>query len=500
MSSCLNRRIGTRILLVVLAAFVLSRTASGVVDLDLFHEMALAREVIKLGYVPWTDSFAYTPTVEIVVHHEWGLGMLALFLATTVGGGGIIALKFVLIFSLGWVVWEIARHRRASPIISACFLVLGIVLSDFGFATVRAQMFSYLFAALLLAGFDCDRQGGRRWLWGVLFGFPIWANIHGGCLVGAALFAMHWIEQVIRRQPHWHLFFVGLALIPLAAINPWGIHFLQYLLHAITMPRPAIAEWSPLWEPENRLRLVNFGISLLPIFLIFKQTGFRKLPGILIILATGLAAMKSIRFLPFYGLAYASYLPGAFSGTSLGYEIRTCWHRFRAAFIILLGLAVIALVLKAVPSEPWRLQVASHPLPKQGQHLIYPVGAVEHLTRHGFLGNVMVPYDWGSYVMWKLGPAVKVSFDSRYEVAYPNWRMVEDDQFFEARTGWETVLDKYPTDVVLVRSDFPIVKPLERHAGWKRIYSDPQFIMFARKGSDLPPVESKVPAPNGQFP
>ena len=72
-------------LLAALAAFVVSRTAGGVIDLDLFHEMALAREALNLGYVPWTDSFAYTPTVPIVVHHEWGLGIIALFLSKLSG-------------------------------------------------------------------------------------------------------------------------------------------------------------------------------------------------------------------------------------------------------------------------------------------------------------------------------------------------------------------------------------------------------------------------------
>lgn len=294
-----RRRRGTWFLLAALAAFLLSRTAGGVVDLDLFHEMALAREAMNLGYVPWGDSFAYTPTVPIVVHHEWGLGLIALLLARFGGGAAMICLKFLLIFGLAAVVWRTARNRRASPVVIALFGALAIVLSDFGFATVRAQMFSYLFAALLLWGFDRDRKGDRLWMLGVVLLFPLWANIHGGCLVGAALFATHWFEQLIRRQPHRHLFVLGLALIPLAAINPWGFHFHQYLIRAMTMPRPAIAEWAPLWDPDNRQALINFAVCLLPLVVILKETSWQRLPGILIVAATGLAALKSNRFLPF---------------------------------------------------------------------------------------------------------------------------------------------------------------------------------------------------------
>jgi len=487
-------------MLAALATFVLSRAAGGVIDLDLFHEMALAREALQRGYVPWSDSFAYTPTVPIVVHHEWGLGLIALWLADYLGGTGIILLKYLLIFGLGTVVWSTARNRRASPFITGMFMALGIVLSDFGFATVRAQMFSYLFAAMLLWGFDRDRQGHRLWLIGVALLFPVWANIHGGCLVGAALFAIHWFERLIRRQPHWHLFAMGWALIPLAAINPWGFHFHRYLIHAMTMPRPAIAEWAPLWDAENRQQPINFAISLLPLLLILPYHGWRKVPGILIVLATALAAIKSNRFLPFYAIAYASYLPSAFSTIPLGKDLRRGWWQFQPACCALFGIAAVFLTIRAWPSEPWRLRVASHPLPHQGRHLIYPVGAVNYLKDHKFQGNMMVPYDWGSYVMWTLTPSVKISFDSRYEVAYPTWRMDEDDRFYDAEPGWEEVLTNYPTDLVLVRSDLKIVTPLRSHPGWSQVYADPQFVIFARNGIDLPVFAADEPAPDGQFP
>ena len=70
-------RIAKWLLIAGLLAFLFSRTASCVVDLDLWHELALAREVMQSGYVPWQDHFAFTPKLDIVVHHEWGAGMIA---------------------------------------------------------------------------------------------------------------------------------------------------------------------------------------------------------------------------------------------------------------------------------------------------------------------------------------------------------------------------------------------------------------------------------------
>ncbi len=47
-------------------------------NLDVWHEMALARESLKLGYVPTADLYSYSPTVTPVVDHEWLAGVVAL--------------------------------------------------------------------------------------------------------------------------------------------------------------------------------------------------------------------------------------------------------------------------------------------------------------------------------------------------------------------------------------------------------------------------------------
>ena len=78
--------------------------------------------------------------------------------------------------------------------------------------------------------------------------------------------------------------------------------------------------------------------------------------------------------------------------------------------------------------------------------------------------------------------------------------MDEDDRFYEAQEGWQEVLKKYPTDLVLVRSDLKIVEHLEDDSSWRKVYSDPQFVVFARSGIDLPTVNHIDAAANGVFP
>ena len=71
-----------------LARLFVSISALSFVDPDLWHEMATARRMWQTGQVPVVDPFAYTPTITPVVHHEWGLGMLAWGLGSLGGDSG----------------------------------------------------------------------------------------------------------------------------------------------------------------------------------------------------------------------------------------------------------------------------------------------------------------------------------------------------------------------------------------------------------------------------
>ncbi len=473
-------------------------TASGVIDLDLWHELALARESCQLGYVPWQDHFAYTPKLDLVVHHEWGAGLIAYLATVALGATGLLALKFVLILGLATACWCNARRRGASVVATGLIAVLAIWLRDYSFGTIRAQMYSYLLTAFLLWGFDRDRKGDRRWLIGLFLLFPVWVNLHGGCLVGAALLGGHWMEQLLRRQPQRHLLIAGFSLIPLAALNPWGWHYHAYLVRAMTMPRPSISEWSPVWSEWPHL--IRFSVSVGVGWLVLRDGRWRQMPGILLLLATGLAGVKSNRFLAFYAIVCACYLPAQLDHVELGKALRRVWWKYQRVICAACVLCSLLMQGKLATEEPWRVRVPGHREKDAPFHLTYPVGAVNYLTEQRFRGNVFVPYNFGSFLMWKLGPAVQISFDSRYEVAYPSWRLEEDEAFYEARNGWDQTLAKYPTDIVLVLVNMEVVKKLADLPNWKLVYRDSQFAMFARSELSLPVLITDSVPPEGHYP
>jgi len=158
------------------------------------------------------------------------------------------------------------------------------------------------------------------------------------------------------------------------------------------------------------------------------------------------------------------------------------------------GVAAAAIVLLAggyalFRSMPWRLRVPANP----GEHesLLYPAGAVDYLAEQGFQGNLMTPFTVGAYVSWRLHPRVKVSFDSRYEAAYPPEAALENRDFYAAREGWRATLARYPTDAVLAPAGSRVALEIERIPRWSRIYEDDVFVVLARPDLALPHVDRR---------
>ncbi len=243
----------------LLAALVWNRVSTSPVDLDLYHEMSLAREICETGRVPWTDQYSYTPTHLVVVHHEWLFGMVAYLLTITLGSAGILLLKYGLIAGICGTSYLLLRWRSGSIALAVLVSLLCFGLLDGALGAIRAQLVSFLLTGLLLLGFELDRRGQRTWLLGYLCLFPIWLNMHGGAIAGAGIFAAYTLEQIIRKQPCCHLIVAGLLLIPLAAINPWALSITSTCsTRSSCQDRPS---WNGirflLWAPRDICRRIS---------------------------------------------------------------------------------------------------------------------------------------------------------------------------------------------------------------------------------------------------
>ncbi|MBI1324734.1 hypothetical protein GC170_16325 [bacterium] len=493
-----------------------------IIDLDLFHEIALIREIRNTGEFPYQDHFSYVPTVSPVVHHEWGTGFVLYLTSVASGWGssGLLMLKLAILSGIAAAVSATARCREAFASAFCFCSVPAIFLFEIGISNVRAQMFTLFFASLLMICLALDEKGRKSWVPAFLSIFLVWVNMHAGCIVGLGILILYTFETTIRKYltsrsfydtwwQTWHLFACIVLMSLMLLATPYGIDYPEYLWHAVRMPRPEITEWAPLWKLRTRGYLAFFiGAAITAGYAAFASRT-HKPRGIALILVTGILALRHQRHLPIFSVVWISLVPAWLKNTWLGDEIENMW-RNRSTILTLFWtiLAIFYLgfsISKSdiFPSLPTVIEKDTHQVP------IYPVGAVKYLRETGFRGNLMVSFTSGAFVSWNLFPDVLVSLDSRYEVAYPAGMLEENLKFYRALPGWENVLKRYPTQAVLLSKSSELKPKMLEEAvdfrnrpGWTPVYEDDSFfILMPVEDAVMYPIVNRVGIPSeGHFP
>jgi hypothetical protein len=470
-------------------AFFFQFIAYNFVDIDIWHQMALIRESLSAGHLLKTDPYAYTPTLPWI-DHEWGAGVIAYFAMAWLGSRALLLLKFLTALGTGFLCVRCSETRGGDfRILSVC-APLAIFLSYVGFfAAIRAQAYSFFLTALWLWFLELDCRGFRSWMIAGLAIFPFWVNVHAGFVVALGLTGVHALENCLRHKPIRHLLLLLCGMCLEVFVNPYGLRYFRYLHRALSMARPYAPEWRPVYGLGSTLTAGFIAVVLLALYSAW-SVGWPRATGIFVLASTAVEAALHRKLLPLFAVAWLCYVPAYLQATSLG----MWWVQFtrrRAGFLATAWIAFIFVcVLAAIRQKPWNLDV---PQP------LYPVGPVRYLAKQKFAGNLMVPFRLGAYVSWKLYPAVKVSVDSRYEVAYPNPVVAQLFDFYAGGAGWQSTLKAFPTDAVLIPIDAPIAN-LMPGTGWPRVYTDRQFQIYTRPGLALPVEDWRSTLFRGTFP
>jgi hypothetical protein len=471
-----------------LAAMFTACVSAPAADLDMWHEMALIRESLQAGALLTHDVFAYTPTVAPMANHEWGAGAILYLLGVGAGAWAVVAFKFTLAAGTAALVLWCARTRKGSFPALAALAPWAMLLFGLGCATLRAQAYSFVFLAALLCFLELDDRGKGVWvlLWVPMF--VAWVNLHGGCVAGIAVLGCYAVEQALRRRPFMMALGAIVLAVALMGANPFGLAYYSHLWRSLQMPRPEILEWQPLWRFAP-FYLAVFGLMLAVAAYAVAVRGVRACRGVLILAALAVGSLEHVRMAPMFAIAWMAYVPGYVEGTPLATLLRNAFRKREAATAVAGALTALFLFL-AVTSGFWRLNVRDDK---------YPIGAVQYLAEKRFAGHVMTPFVDGAYVSWRLFPAVKVSMDSRYDIAYPPALAAEHFAFYAARPGWRETLAKYPTDLALVPRTAPVAR-LIPGTGWTLAYRDRNFELYARPGLALPFVDRSERSFSSVFP
>ena len=536
--------------LALIAAVLAVASKNMIVDLDLFHELSLARQFDQDGAIPLTDSFAYTPTIDKVVHHEWLTGVFLYWVCVKWGGGAtaLVLLKYLLTAGISVGCYWYARRNDVPLYLFATLAPMALLVGGWmAFTNIRAQAFTLFFLVITFHLLDVDRRGGRWWIAVWLPLVILWANFHGGVVSGLGIIGCYGIAKLIEAwtrkgsfvaaiKSTGYLIATGIATAAAINVSPYGWDYVPYLIRAIRLPRPLITEWQPIWVLDNPsvilIYLISVGIAVLAAGLYWfgdrtrnsavkfsaglsKDESSRELvdvptsccavnlfPVMAVILTAYLAA-KHQRHASLYAVTWICLVPPMLNGTSFAETLDAMWTKYRKPIAILsIAFSVVAFGF-SINNQFWKLQIPAQTRSLDRSTVLYPVGPADYLNEVDFSGNLMAPFNYAAFNSWK-NPNVKVSIDSRYEVAYPPGAVEESLAFYSGLDGWEKRLEKYSTDAVLI----PRLASLAKHTdtlaklGWLERYRDQSFLILFREpiAKQLKPADRSDDTIRGSFP
>ena len=205
--------------LLIILAFAGVRT---VADPDLWGHVRFGQDILAARSVPRIDTYSFTSD-RPWINHEWLAEALMALAYGAAGGAGLIALKCLLAASAFTVLWRAMRqagvHRPLAAVLLAvaAFGAMGLLF------TIRPQVFSLLlFAALLALLNGIGRGRYRLFLWMPAL-FALWANLHGGWIVGLGVLTLWSLCGLLSGTVQWRWAAGGVLLGLLGTLaTPYG--------------------------------------------------------------------------------------------------------------------------------------------------------------------------------------------------------------------------------------------------------------------------------------
>jgi hypothetical protein len=246
--------------LAVAVAAVLTVVALTRADVDLWGHLRFGLDILEARSLESVDPYSFTSD-RPWINHEWLSEVLIALAWQAAGAPGLILVKLACAFGALALMASALGMKGVTG--RPRIMLLGLMLIGIlpRITHVRPQLFSVvLFAALVhiivKSDVRSDRGSMRTLLWFVPV-LVLWANLHGGWLVGVGTVGLWCIGESWKKCPGaWvpmclsAFVPVAIALVATAAtlLNPYGIGLWTFLFETVRFGREGISEWGPAWN------------------------------------------------------------------------------------------------------------------------------------------------------------------------------------------------------------------------------------------------------------
>lgn len=476
-----------RVFVILLVVELFNLSARETLDPDMWWHLRTG-EIIWTQGIPRQDVFSFTVSDHAWITHEW-LSEAFMWIVYRFAGLPGLSLAFAAFAALAF--WLVFRRTEGRPYLAGILITLAAVAAVPSLGA-RPQTFNVLLAAVFIYIVEGFRAGqvSRRMLWVLPFLTALWANLHGGYLLGVVLLSVYAAGESFDRivgAPNYDrasrgdvAFFVVLAAACFAAavLNPNGWHLWTYAFETLgsAAMQKNIAEWRPpdFHDPSFWPFAVLMGLGVVG------WTVSRVRPSctdLFLFLGTAAAGLTSRRHIALFAViatpAISRALLSALRDTKVypllsGEAPPTPLTPLKTRLNWTMLVAVIAATATWITVRLAKNETA---IAKA-----YPVAAVDFLereglaTKHGFNA-----YVWGGYLIWR---GVPVFVDGRADV-YGDF-LTYYLKTFQLTDDWREPLDAFDVKYALVERKSALSTLLGVSDEWREVYADDTARIFVR--------------------
>ena len=473
-------------------------------DAGIGWHIRAGQQILATHSIPRTDSFSSTMSGKAWFAWEWLYDVKVGWLEHALGLNGVVWFTAVVIGTVFALTFRLLILRQSDVLVAFILVLLAMSASMVHFLA-RPHVLSWLFTLIWFwlldsserACFDEHHDRGTRQLWLLPPLMLVWANAHGGFLVGFALLGFFFVgavwnwfgakqdrlEDSLRKiaagKQARNLALVGLLSATASLMNPyrWHLHehIYSYLTNRFLMDH--IDEFqSPNFHGVAQrcfLGLLLFCVAVL----LTRRRAFGVSEGLTVLFAiyAGLYASRNIPVSSILlVMIVAPVTPGVPVARSFLRRMGAVEYQMRGHLWPILAAAVTF----GIAANGGRLG-ANSVMDAHFDARRMPVAAVNDLEKHQWTSAVLSPDYWGGYLIYRLHPAMQVVVDDRHDL-YGDEFLKSYLKMMHVERGWDEFLRSQKVSCVLLPRDAALANVLVESHEWRSIYADDVAIVFVR--------------------
>jgi hypothetical protein len=445
-------------------------------DSDTLWQIRIGQWIVEHGAMPYTDVHSFTRLGEPWVSSSWLAQVLYAVAYGLLDWAGPVILTSLAIGATIAVFMYLMDDYLDS--VRSTLLVTLAVLESATHFLARPHMLAFPVMVAYLGGLmaAADRRSAPSWF--LLPLLALWANLHGGFVLGLALIGPIGLEAIwecerkhrVALAARWALF--GVAAILACCCTPYGWNTLLGASKILNLGQLLSMIWE--WMPANFGTWSFFEFFMLGLIgLAFYRGLTLSVPRIILVVGLLWMALSHARNIEIFAFIAPLVLAKPFAeqfGTTRSplAPMRESQSRFHVTM-----LAALAVSLAGWVST--KTFVTHHPFTFLESQT--PVAAVDVLQKRK-AERIFSTSPFGGYL---LSRDIKVFIDGRAELYGEKFVM----DYFDAVTAKDVdtllnMLETYKIDATLLGPTLPATKVLDHIPGWKRVYADDVAVIHVR--------------------